>query len=97
MDISPFLRFMVEKNGSDLFMYPNAPICIKLSGVVHPLSRETLSADAVKSAIFALLTEAQAAEFNQELELNFAIKLDDGSRFRVNIFKQRNEYGMLKL
>lgn len=95
MDISPFLRFMVEKNGSDLFMYPNAPICIKLSGTVHPLSRETLSADTVKSAIFGLLTEAQAEEFNRELELNFAIKLDDGARFRVNIFKQRNEYGMV--
>lgn len=95
MDISPFLRFMVERNGSDLFMYPNAPICIKLSGSVHPLSRETLSAESVEAAVFGLLTDEQAEEFNHQLELNFAIKLDDGSRFRVNIFKQRSEYGMV--
>ncbi|ELV08352.1 Twitching mobility protein [Wohlfahrtiimonas chitiniclastica SH04] len=95
MDISPFLRFMVQKNGSDLFMYPNAPVCVKLSGVVHPLSRDVLSAETVKVAIFGLLSEAQAEEFVHQLELNFAIKLEDGSRFRVNIFKQRGEYGMV--
>lgn len=95
MDISPFLRFMVDKNGSDLFMYPNAAISVKISGVIHPLSRETLSAETVKNAIYELLTEGQAEEFNRELELNFAMKLDDGSRFRVNIFRQRGDYGMV--
>ncbi len=95
MDISPFLRFMVEKNGSDLFMYPNAPICIKLNGIVQHLGKDKLSPEIVKNAIFNLLTEEQLAEFNKELELNFALKLDDGARFRVNIFKQRNEYGMV--
>lgn len=95
MDISPFLRFMVEKNGSDLFMYPNAPICVKLSGVVYPLSNEKLSMETVKDSIYELLNDEQAAEFNETLELNFAIKLDEGSRFRVNIFRQRGEYGMV--
>lgn len=95
MDISPFLRFMVEKNGSDLFMYPNAPVCVKLNGVVHPLSKEKLSEESVKKTIYGMLNEAQTKEFNDELELNFALKLEDGSRFRVNIFRQRNEYGMV--
>lgn len=86
---------MVEKNGSDLFLYPNAPICVKLNGIVHPLSKETLTVESVRTAIYELLNDKQLREFEAELELNFALKLDDGSRFRVNVFRQRGEHGMV--
>ena len=37
----------------------------------------------------------QAREFDEKLEMNLAISLAGVGRFRVNIFKQRNEVGMV--
>jgi twitching motility protein PilU len=37
----------------------------------------------------------QVAEFERELELNMAIAVADAGRFRVNVFKQRGEVGMV--
>ena len=37
----------------------------------------------------------QAREFDEKLEMNLAISLPSIGRFRVNIFKQRNEVGMV--
>ncbi len=95
MDISPFLRFMAEKDGSDLFIYPGAAISMKLNGTLRFLGKEPLSSEDVKKIIYNLLTEEQIIEFEKSLELNFAIRLDGVGRFRVNIFRQRNEHGMV--
>ena len=37
----------------------------------------------------------QAREFDEKLEMNLAISLPGVGRFRVNIFKQRNEVGLV--
>jgi twitching motility protein PilU len=41
------------------------------------------------------MTPAQIAEFEKELECNFAIGRKDIGRFRVNVFRQRGEVGMV--
>ena len=37
----------------------------------------------------------QAREFDEKLEMNLAISLPSVGRFRVNIFKQQNEVGLV--
>ena len=41
------------------------------------------------------MDEGQVPQFERELELNMAIALPDAGRFRVNVFKQRGEVGMV--
>ncbi len=95
MDISPYLRLMVEKEASDLFVYPGAPISLKLNGAVRPLGNKILSSQDVQQIVYSILREEQIREFDRELELNAAIKVEGVGRFRANVFRQRGELGMV--
>ena len=95
MDISPYLRLMVEKEASDLFIYPGAPVSIKLNGSVRPLGNKILSTQDVQQIVYSVLRDDQIKEFDEELELNAAINIEGVGRFRANVFRQRADLGMV--
>ena len=43
MDITPYLKLMVDKDASDLFFHVGAPVNIKIGGVVRPIGNNTLT------------------------------------------------------
>jgi twitching motility protein PilU len=49
----------------------------------------------IKEIAYSLMTPEQIKEFEATLECNFAISKKDVGRFRVNIFRQRGEVGMV--
>lgn len=95
MDIGYFLKLMTEKNASDMFLTSGAPIYIKIEGKLYPLGNSGLPAGMVKKIAYSLMDEGQIASFERDLELNMALALADTGRFRVNVFKQRGEIGMV--
>ena len=95
MDIGYFLKLMTEKNASDMFLTTGAPVYIKIEGKLYPLGNTGLPAGMVKKIAYSLMDEGQVPVFERELELNMAIALQDAGRFRVNVFKQRGEVGMV--
>ena len=96
MDITPYLKLMVEKNASDLFITTDSPVKIKLEGVATPVGKTILTGEICKAAAFNIMSEKQISSFEDTLECDFAIALEDGSaRFRVNVFRQRGEVGMV--
>ena len=95
MDLTRFLKIMKEKNGSDMFLSTGAPINIKVEGTLQPLGRTPLPNGLVKKIAYSIMDEGQVPEFEKEQELNLAISLPSIGRFRVNVFKQRNEVGMV--
>jgi len=95
MDLTRFLKIMKEKNGSDMFLSTGAPINIKVEGILQPLGKTPLPNGLVKKIAYSIMDEGQVPEFEKEHELNLAISLPGIGRFRVNVFKQRNEVGMV--
>ena len=95
MDIGYFLKLMAEKNASDMFLTSGAPVNIKVEGDLLPLGSAPLPSGMSKKVAYSLMNEAQIAEFERELELNMAIALAGSGRFRVNVFMQRGEVGMV--
>src|SRR5690606_40658113 len=95
MDISYFLKLMVEKNASDMFLTSGAPVYIKVEGRMYPLGNAGLPQGMVKKIAYSLMDEGQVPSFERELEMNMAIAAPDGNRFRVNVFKQRGEVAMV--
>ena len=96
MDIQPYLKLMVEKNASDLFFTVGAPVKIKLEGKVSSVGKTVLDKEMSRAAAYGVMNEHQINYFEENLECDFAIALPDGSaRFRVNVFKQRGEVGMV--
>ncbi|TWI14287.1 PilT/PilU family type 4a pilus ATPase [Aerolutibacter ruishenii] len=95
MDIGYFLKLMTDKNASDMFLTTGAPVYIKIEGKLHPLGSTGLPAGMVKKIAYSLMGEGQVPQFERDLELNMAYGLPDSGRFRVNVFKQRGEVGMV--
>ncbi|MGF1614469.1 MAG: PilT/PilU family type 4a pilus ATPase [Gammaproteobacteria bacterium] len=96
MNIIPYLKLMVEKEASDLFFTVDAPVKIKLNGQVTSVGKTRLSGELVKQAAYGIMSAQQIAHFEETLEADFAIALEDGSaRFRVNVFRQRGEVAMV--
>jgi len=95
MDIGYFLKLMTEKNASDMFLTTGAPVHIKVEGQLQPLGNTSLPAGMVKKIAYSLMDEGQVPVFERDLELNMALSLQDSGRFRVNVFQQRGEVGMV--
>ncbi|OTG65003.1 PilT/PilU family type 4a pilus ATPase [Acinetobacter silvestris] len=89
------LTKVVEYGGSDLFISADFPPSIKHQGLMKPIGQQALSAEKTKLFAHSLMNEKQRAEFTSELECNFAIQIPNVSRFRVNIFQQQLQVGMV--
>jgi len=95
MNVEPLFQLMVDKQASDLFFTCFAPVKIKIDGKIMPVNKLELSPKMVRQAAMELMTEEQLEYFGRELEIDFAISKAGQGRFRVNIFQQRGNIGMV--
>jgi twitching motility protein PilU len=88
-NIKPLLKLMAEKKASDLFFTSNAPVKIKIEGVIYPVNKQVLNAEAVRDIAHGLMSPEQLEHFQNELEIDFAISESGVGRFRAAVFYQR--------
>jgi twitching motility protein PilU len=93
--IHKLLTAMSGQGGSDLFISKDFPPAMKLQGAMHPMTTQKLSGEVSRSLANALMNERQREEFGRDLECNFAISLPGVARFRVNVFMQQQNVGMV--
>lgn len=91
MDITPYLKLMVERDGSDLYLTGGARVHIKIDGVTAPVGQNVLPSGAVLAILPSVLSEKQLVEFNEEMELDTAFSIEGLGRFRINVYRQRGE------
>ncbi|EGL55638.1 PilT/PilU family type 4a pilus ATPase [Methylophaga thalassica] len=91
MDMTPYFRLMADKDASDMFFCTGTEPHIKIQGVIRPVGTQKLAPGDVKEMAYSMMTDEQAKEFENTLEMNFAVPLKGVGRFRVNIFRQRGE------
>jgi twitching motility protein PilU len=89
------LTAMSSAGGSDLFISKDFPASMKLQGVMQPLTNQRLSGDLARDLAYALMNQRQREEFERELECNFAISIPNVARFRVSVFVQQQNAGMV--
>ncbi|MEW5788258.1 MAG: PilT/PilU family type 4a pilus ATPase [Pseudomonadota bacterium] len=93
--INEWLRFMVARKASDLFMTAGFPPAIKLNGKVTPITKQTLTPSDTAMLAKAIMTERQHTDFVATHEANFAIADPEIGRFRVNVFVQQGRTGLV--
>ena len=89
------LAAMVKAGGSDLFIAHDFPPSMKAHGQMTPLTEQKLTGAVTAKLADALMNDKQRAEFAADLESNFAIARPGVSRFRVNVFVQQGQVGMV--
>jgi len=96
MDITPYLKLLRDKNGSDLFFSAGAPVKIQIDGVISTVGKTVLTGEQTQAAVYGVMGDVQIRRFEETLECDFAISLEDGSaRFRANVFRQRGEVSLV--
>lgn len=93
--LKAYLTTLAKHDGSDLYLSTGAPPCAKFQGTLKPLSKESLAPGDIKSMAYAIMDEEQTVDFEENLEMNLAISLPGVARFRINIFRQRNEISLV--
>jgi len=85
------LRTVVAQGASDLHLVIGKPPMMRVQGVIVPVpGLPELDAEAAKSMVYSVLYEDQRARFEDKWELDTSVEVAGVSRFRLNVFLQKN-------
>src|SRR5512144_2182345 len=95
MYLDRLFKLMADKQASDLYISCGAPINIKVNGVVHPVSSQSMDVETVRRIAYDLMSKEQAREFENEREMNLSHFDRAVGNFRINIFRQRGSVALV--
>jgi len=95
MDFTTYLKIMVEKDASDIYLSSGAPVSAKINGQLRALDETILGSEQVKAVAYSIMDDEQIKAFEHKPGMNLAISEKGVGRFRVNIFRQRNSISMV--
>jgi twitching motility protein PilU len=95
MKFQNYLKLLVHKDGSDLYLTVGAPPAAKFQGKLTPIDNVVMTDEMIRDIAHSVMDEQQRHEFEHRPEMNLALSEEGVGRFRVNIFKQRNAYAMV--
>ena len=95
MYLDRLFKLMADKQASDLYITCGAPINIKVNGVVHPVSSQSMDIETVRRIAYDLMSKEQAREFENEREMNLSHLDRSVGNFRINIFRQRGSIALV--
>jgi twitching motility protein PilT len=96
MHIDDLLRIAMERKASDLHLkvgnYPH----IRVDGELVPLTDQPrISAEDMLNMAFSMMSNRQKQKFKEQAELDMAYGVAGLGRFRVNVFQQRGNVGLV--
>ncbi|MEQ1888541.1 MAG: type IV pilus twitching motility protein PilT [Alphaproteobacteria bacterium] len=89
MEITELLAFAIQNGASDLHLSGASPPVLRIDGGLRRIKAGPLSGDIIRTMIYTLMSEAQRAQYEAELELDFSIAFGENARFRVNAFTNK--------
>ncbi|HEX2502171.1 MAG TPA: type IV pilus twitching motility protein PilT [Methylomirabilota bacterium] len=93
MDVSELLILTRDRGGSDLHLAAGSVPLMRLHGQLTPIEGRVLGRDEVHRMVYEILNDDQRRLFEEQRDLDFAIEIGEHTRFRVNVFNQRNGEG----
>src|SRR5262249_38587449 len=93
--LDALLTELKERNGSDLYLTADSPALFRVDGATVPRDPGPLDGAAVLGIIKDALPAADWTEFERSNELNSAHLVPGVGRFRLNVFRQRGQVGLV--
>ena len=89
-EMSALMLALLEAGGSDLHISANSAAYGRINGELQPLTENRFSSGEIKRLIYSLLSSHQQQQLEKNYELDCAYELKNFSRFRLNIYKEKN-------
>jgi twitching motility protein PilT len=93
--VDEMLAITVNMDGSDLHLKADSQPLVRKYGELIPLDVPAFSREDVKNLAYSVLSPQQIAKFEEDWEMDAAYHIDGLARFRVNVFVQRNDVGIV--
>src|ERR1700742_1385387 len=96
LNIDDLLRRAVENKASDLHLKVGNHPYMRVDGLLTPLTDVArITPEEMLSMAFSMMTNRQKQKFKETAELDMAYGVAGLGRFRVNVFQQRGNVGMV--
>ena len=96
INIDDLLRRAVESKASDLHLKVGNHPYLRVDGILNPISDvPRITPEEMLSMAFSMMTNRQKQKFKETAELDMAYGVAGLGRFRVNVFQQRGNVGMV--
>jgi twitching motility protein PilT len=96
LSIDDLLRRAVENKSSDLHLKVGNHPYLRVDGLLAPMSDvPRVTPEEMLSMAFSMMTNRQKQKFKETAELDMAYGVAGLGRFRVNVFQQRGNVGMV--
>src|SRR5438270_2079125 len=96
MNIDDLLRIAMERRASDLHLKVGNFPHVRIDGLLVPLSDQPrITAEDMLSMAFSMMSSRQKQKFKETSELDMAYGVAGLGRFRVNVFQQRGNVGVV--
>ena len=92
--LTELLTKTIELGASDLHLRVDSPPQVRIHGKLQPLEGyKVLDPETARSLAVSFLSDHQKQEFETKREIDFSIGIEGLSRFRVNVFNQKETVG----
>ena len=95
IDVIALVSRMEELQASDLFLKPPIPPNYKISGLATPADHPPVTEEDLEAAAKQILRPRDHQIFLEHNQVDFALALPDGSRYRGNCYRQRGTAAMV--
>jgi twitching motility protein PilT len=96
INVDDLLRRAVESRASDLHLKVGNHPYLRVDGLLNPISDvPRITPEEMLSMAFSMMTNRQKQKFKETAELDMAYGVAGLGRFRVNVFQQRGNVGMV--
>lgn len=96
MDILRLLADMREQAASDLYLKVGLPPNYRIDGALAVISdHEPVTEPQMEEALVRILNDFQRRHFDERPDLDFGYSLDNGSRYRISLFRQQGHIGLV--
>ncbi len=89
LDMMSLLGQVLDRGASDLHLTAGRPPILRISGHLEPIGEAALSDADMRILLYSILSGRQRSMYELERELDFALALESGRRFRVNAYYQK--------
>ncbi|MBU0951221.1 MAG: type IV pilus twitching motility protein PilT [Elusimicrobia bacterium] len=90
MNINELLKLMVKAGISDIHFKSESPPLIRIYGKLMSSEFDVFTGKQIEELAYSLLNKEQKEKFETESELDVSYSVEGVSRFRVNVYRQRN-------
>jgi twitching motility protein PilT len=93
--MSDLLQLVVSEGSSDLHVRVGVPPVIRLHGILHRVEGPPLKAEDTEELMRSITSEEHIQQVRERGGADFGFAFGELARFRVSVFKEKGNYGMV--